>query len=85
VFKPATSKEGNSEVYVVCLEYKGRAVMEPWLEVLRTHFGKDVCALDCGACYTVGRSVCCLKGTCLPASTLSVASVEVEVLHAWLY
>lgn len=39
VFKPATSKEGNSEVYVVCLEYKGRGVMEPWLEVLRKHYG----------------------------------------------
>jgi cap2 methyltransferase len=39
VFKPATSKEGNSEVYVVCLEYRGRDFMEPWLEVLRKHFG----------------------------------------------
>ncbi|KAJ9593436.1 hypothetical protein L9F63_015022, partial [Diploptera punctata] len=38
VNKPATSKEGNSEVYVVCLEYRGIDVMEPWLSVLRKHF-----------------------------------------------
>jgi 23S rRNA methylase len=49
VFKPATSKEGNSEVYVVCLEYKGRGIMEPWLEVFRKHFGKNMCPLDSGA------------------------------------
>jgi cap2 methyltransferase len=42
VFKPATSKEGNSEVYVVCLEYRGRDFLEPWLEVLRKHFGKKL-------------------------------------------
>ncbi|GFG29900.1 hypothetical protein Cfor_09920 [Coptotermes formosanus] len=42
VFKPATSKEGNSEVYVVCLEYRGRDVIEPWLEVLRKHFGPEL-------------------------------------------
>ncbi|PSN54810.1 hypothetical protein C0J52_02913 [Blattella germanica] len=42
VCKPATSKEGNSEVYVVCLEYKGKTVMEPWLKVLRKHFGPEL-------------------------------------------
>ncbi|PNF27384.1 hypothetical protein B7P43_G17491 [Cryptotermes secundus] len=42
VCKPATSKEGNSEVYVVCLEYKGRDFMEPWLEVLREHYGPSI-------------------------------------------
>jgi 23S rRNA U2552 (ribose-2'-O)-methylase RlmE/FtsJ len=41
VCKPATSKEGNSEVYVVCLEYRGRDFMEPWLEVLRDHYGEE--------------------------------------------
>jgi cap2 methyltransferase len=39
VCKPATSNEGDSEVYVVCLEYRGRDFMEPWLEVLREHYG----------------------------------------------
>jgi 23S rRNA U2552 (ribose-2'-O)-methylase RlmE/FtsJ len=40
ICKPATSKEGNSEVYVVCLEYRGRDFAEPWLEVLREHYGE---------------------------------------------
>ncbi|XP_069682603.1 cap-specific mRNA (nucleoside-2'-O-)-methyltransferase 2 isoform X3 [Periplaneta americana] len=42
VFKPATSKEGNSEVYVVCLEYKGKEYFEPWLIVIRQHFGPEL-------------------------------------------
>lgn len=46
MFKPATSKEGNSEVYVVCLEYRGKGVMDPWLGVLRKHFGEQICPLD---------------------------------------
>lgn len=42
VFKPATSKEGNSEVYVICLGYKGQEVMSPWLHVLRKHYGTNI-------------------------------------------
>jgi cap2 methyltransferase len=37
-----TSKEGNSEVYVVCLEYRGRDFAEPWLEVLRKHYDPNI-------------------------------------------
>jgi hypothetical protein len=48
VCKPATSKEGNSEVYVVCLEYKGRDFMEPWLEVLREHYGERTVNMPMG-------------------------------------
>lgn len=40
VHKPATSKEGNSEVYVVCLDYKGTEDMKPWLRKLRDEYGK---------------------------------------------
>lgn len=40
VNKPATSKEGNSEVYVICLEYRGAHEMSPWLSVLDAHYGK---------------------------------------------
>lgn len=29
--KPVTSKEGNSEVYVVCCGYRGLSYMEPWI------------------------------------------------------
>ena len=39
VFKPATSKEGNSEVYFICLDYKGLAYIEPWLTPLKTFYG----------------------------------------------
>lgn len=34
VMKPFTSKEGNSEVYVVCREFRGNDVVEPYLKVL---------------------------------------------------
>jgi cap2 methyltransferase len=39
VCKPTTSNEADSEVYVVCLEYKGRDIMKPWLQVLTEHYG----------------------------------------------
>lgn len=42
VFKPATSKEGNSEVYVICLGYKGQELMSSWLHVLRKHYGTNI-------------------------------------------
>lgn len=29
--KPVTSKQGNSEVYVVCTGYKGLQYVEPWI------------------------------------------------------
>ncbi|XP_034234318.1 cap-specific mRNA (nucleoside-2'-O-)-methyltransferase 2 [Thrips palmi] len=39
VNKPVTSKEGNSEVYVVCLDYHGAHAIKPWLDVLSKHYG----------------------------------------------
>ncbi|XP_021484817.1 cap-specific mRNA (nucleoside-2'-O-)-methyltransferase 2-like [Meriones unguiculatus] len=42
VFKPATSKAGNSEVYVVCLRYKGREVMHPLLSRMVLNFGTEM-------------------------------------------
>lgn len=39
VFKPATSKSGNSEQYVVCIEYKGQGVLtQKHLEELELAF-----------------------------------------------
>lgn len=29
--KPVTSKQGNSEIYVVCCGYKGLKYVEPWI------------------------------------------------------
>jgi hypothetical protein len=53
VCKPATSKEGNSEVYVVCLEYKGRDFMEPWLKLLREHYGERIVHMPVGTDTTI--------------------------------
>ncbi|KOC59396.1 FtsJ methyltransferase domain-containing protein 1 [Habropoda laboriosa] len=38
VIKPATSKEGNSETYVVCTNFKGPKVISPYLEKLKEHY-----------------------------------------------
>lgn len=42
VFKPATSKAGNSEVYVVCLQYKGREAIQPVLSKMVQNFGTEM-------------------------------------------
>ncbi|XP_003970104.2 cap-specific mRNA (nucleoside-2'-O-)-methyltransferase 2 isoform X2 [Takifugu rubripes] len=39
VFKPATSKSGNSEVYVVCLRYEGKEAVRPLLSKLIRNYG----------------------------------------------
>ncbi|XP_076654146.1 cap methyltransferase 2 isoform X2 [Halictus rubicundus] len=38
VIKPATSKEGNSETYVVCTNFKGRSVVLPHLKELMKYY-----------------------------------------------
>ncbi|XP_011688619.1 PREDICTED: cap-specific mRNA (nucleoside-2'-O-)-methyltransferase 2 isoform X2 [Wasmannia auropunctata] len=37
--KPASSKGGNSEMYVVCVNFKGRDHVAPYLPVLRHYYG----------------------------------------------
>lgn len=39
VTKPASSKAGNSEMYVVCINFKGRDYVAPYLNVLKRHCG----------------------------------------------
>ncbi|KAL6426973.1 hypothetical protein ACFW04_009284 [Cataglyphis niger] len=39
VTKPASSKPGNSEMYVVCINFKGRDYVAPYLNILRQHCG----------------------------------------------
>lgn len=39
VFKPATSKAGNSEVYVVCQNYDGKEAVRPLLSKLIRYYG----------------------------------------------
>ncbi|XP_038063786.1 cap-specific mRNA (nucleoside-2'-O-)-methyltransferase 2-like [Patiria miniata] len=43
VFKPATSKAGNSEVYVVCLGFIGQQSLEEYMPSLLSHFGPAEC------------------------------------------
>ncbi|XP_070511135.1 cap-specific mRNA (nucleoside-2'-O-)-methyltransferase 2-like isoform X1 [Cardiocondyla obscurior] len=38
VTKPVTSKGGNSEMYVVCINFKGREYIAPYLPVLRDYY-----------------------------------------------
>lgn len=40
LFKPATSKEGNSEVYVICTEYLGQSSIRHVLGKLVSNLGK---------------------------------------------
>ncbi|XP_062983210.1 cap-specific mRNA (nucleoside-2'-O-)-methyltransferase 2 [Elgaria multicarinata webbii] len=42
VFKPATSKAGNSEVYVVCLRYLGREAVHSLLSRMMQNFGPQM-------------------------------------------
>lgn len=42
VFKPATSKSGNSEVYIVCLDFKSKDVVRPLLSKLIRNYGPDI-------------------------------------------
>ncbi|XP_048828290.1 cap-specific mRNA (nucleoside-2'-O-)-methyltransferase 2 isoform X2 [Brienomyrus brachyistius] len=45
VFKPATSKAGNSEVYVVCLDYCRKEAVRPLLSKMIRNFGPDITSL----------------------------------------
>jgi cap2 methyltransferase len=40
-YKPVTSKEGNSEVYLICLKFKGLEFVLPYLSILRKVFEKN--------------------------------------------
>ncbi|XP_028298988.1 cap-specific mRNA (nucleoside-2'-O-)-methyltransferase 2 [Gouania willdenowi] len=42
VFKPATSKAGNSEVYVVCLNYDNKEAVKPLLSKLIRNYGPNI-------------------------------------------
>lgn len=42
IFKPVTSKLGNSEVYTICLRYRGGELLEPYIKHLQSAFGTDL-------------------------------------------
>lgn len=41
IYKPVTSREGNSEVYAICLRYKEYSQLEEFVPVLRTAYGSE--------------------------------------------
>ncbi|XP_026879733.2 cap-specific mRNA (nucleoside-2'-O-)-methyltransferase 2 [Electrophorus electricus] len=45
VFKPATSKSGNSEVYVVCLGYRAKYALRSLLSKLIRNYGPDLASM----------------------------------------
>lgn len=46
VFKPATSKAGNSEVYVVCLDYDSKEAVRPLLSKIIRNYGPNLANQD---------------------------------------
>lgn len=43
VFKPCTSKSGNSEVYIICLRYKGKQHLEKiWISLMRPYSNPEI-------------------------------------------
>lgn len=41
IYKPVTSRQGNSEVYAICLKYKGSASLEEFLPTLKSAYGSE--------------------------------------------
>lgn len=42
IYKPVTSRQGNSEVYAVCLHYKGISTLEPFIPKLKVAYGTNL-------------------------------------------
>lgn len=42
IYKPVTSRQGNSEVYAICINYKGKGFLEKNLPILKTAYGTEV-------------------------------------------
>ncbi|XP_041974252.1 cap-specific mRNA (nucleoside-2'-O-)-methyltransferase 2 [Aricia agestis] len=42
IYKPATSRQGNSEVYAVCLQYQDRVNLDMFIPVLKNSYGTDM-------------------------------------------
>ncbi|KAI4905333.1 hypothetical protein NFI96_015426, partial [Prochilodus magdalenae] len=59
IFKPATSKSGNSEVYIVCLGYKAKEAVRPLLSKLIRNYGPDMAS-----------KVALFSDSCIPDSFL---------------
>lgn len=42
IYKPVTSRQGNSEVYAVCLRYKGSSNLEKYIPTLQSVYGTEL-------------------------------------------
>ncbi|XP_072935361.1 cap-specific mRNA (nucleoside-2'-O-)-methyltransferase 2 [Epargyreus clarus] len=42
IYKPVTSRQGNSEVYAVCLKFKSNINLEEYLPILKSTYGTDL-------------------------------------------
>ncbi|XP_046971873.1 cap-specific mRNA (nucleoside-2'-O-)-methyltransferase 2 [Vanessa cardui] len=42
IYKPVTSRQGNSEVYAVCLQYKDNLNLDDYIPILKSTFGTDL-------------------------------------------
>lgn len=42
IYKPVTSRQGNSEVYAICLHYKGNSGIDEFLPVLKSAYGTEL-------------------------------------------
>ncbi|XP_026501113.1 cap-specific mRNA (nucleoside-2'-O-)-methyltransferase 2 [Vanessa tameamea] len=42
IYKPVTSRQGNSEVYAVCLQYKDNLNLNDYIPILKSTFGTDL-------------------------------------------
>ncbi|XP_063634355.1 cap-specific mRNA (nucleoside-2'-O-)-methyltransferase 2 [Cydia splendana] len=42
IYKPVTSRQGNSEVYAICLQYKGSDQLEEYLPKLKSAYGTNL-------------------------------------------
>lgn len=42
IYKPVTSRQGNSEVYAICINYKGKQSLEKYFHILKTAYGTEL-------------------------------------------
>ncbi|KAG1955434.1 cap-specific mRNA (nucleoside-2'-O-)-methyltransferase [Pimephales promelas] len=71
VFKPGTSKSGNSELYIVCLDYQAKEQIRPLLSKLIRNYGPDL-----------SSTVALFPHHCIPDSFLSQHEEICTFFHA---
>lgn len=71
VFKPGTSKSGNSELYIVCLDYQAKESVRPLLSKLIRNYGPDLAS-----------TTALFPPQCIPKSFLSQHEQICTFFHA---